>query len=264
MRFERPIGVKIVDMCKYIDDNIYTVELDEKTKNLIFLYLYHIIYSISMRHNYFYYEPDCDEFSFYLAEKCYWRLVNPKQFEEGDNSLPKINSILNYIKSIIRGRILTWQQQDKFSELLEDYHDDEGQTYGNFIDTCQYVNQLRDEIDSTIDIHNEVFLEIEDLPKLASKVASLTQFKNDKQMVHRLNMSLILSFLNELKGNKKIICWNLDKGMEDFIKILLNRLKKMFVEKINYLMSSNQTDEAELMAMLRVQVKGKGDNNYEN
>ena len=68
--FERPAGVKIVDMCIYVDEHmkdILTAKGTEKRKleNTIVQYLYHIVDSLAKRKHYFIRYKDYDEFALY-------------------------------------------------------------------------------------------------------------------------------------------------------------------------------------------------------
>ena len=128
-----------------------------------------------------------------------------------------------------------------------------------------YKDQLKSEIESTSSdsIIKLVNSEIDDLPKLIFRVCSLTQFKNDKVMTYKLYMSCLLSFINgvtldtrtqELFDRKmkngslqdwfiiknrlknvedSIILWQLDDSMSSMVQVLMNRIKKMFIENIH-------------------------------
>lgn len=257
MRFARPENMKIVDMCKYIDDIEDKFNMTDKEKNTVYLYLYHIINSICIRHKFFYNEYDNDEFSTHFAEQLYYRIVN--------DNLPPIKNILDYIKKVMNGRKITWQQKDKFSEVLESYSTNKDYKNGNFIDVTTYKEQMKSEIESTSSdsVIKLVNSEIEELPKLIYKVCSLTQFKNDKSMTYKLYMSCLLSFINGVTLDKKtqelldkkvdngslqdwfivkcrlknvedsIVLWQLNDDMFSMVRVLMNRIKKMFIENIH-------------------------------
>ena len=110
MLFKRPKDLQIVDMCKIVDKLIQQDEWTEKEKDDIVRYLYFIVYSISKKKKYFYNTNDCDDFSIYFAEQLYYRFTNREK------GLDKVKSCLNYIKPILYGRILNWQQ--KKNELI--------------------------------------------------------------------------------------------------------------------------------------------------
>lgn len=255
MRF-KPSGKKVVEMCKYIDDNMYRDDLKEKERNLIFEYLYDIIYLISWHRELFSFEEDCDNFSYFFANQMYDRIYN--------NELDKIKSVKNYINRALRGRIIYWQQKYKFNEIIEDSKSETKYNYGRYIDTTLYRNTLKEEVSFSNRSQLETLIkgEIKDLPKLIYKVCSLTQYKSDNEMVHKLYMSCLLTMLNQqtydneslkiledrkdnmtlynaflpkLKSkrlNEPIILWHLGEDMTSFITLLLNRIKKMFMDSI--------------------------------
>lgn len=51
-----------------------------------------------------------DDFAAYLATQLYFRITNPKQFDE-NSKMQKIKSILNYMKSIIYARKVMFEQE---------------------------------------------------------------------------------------------------------------------------------------------------------
>lgn len=259
MLFKRPKDLRIVDMCQIVDKLIQQDEWTEKEKDDIVRYLYFIIYSISKKKNYFHDVNDCDDFSIYFAEQLYYR------FTSRDRGLDKIVSCLNYIKPILYGRILNWQQNDKFIELLEDCNSTEKYNLGHYIDPIAYKEQIKDEIDynGRDVLIKSIKSEIESLPKLVKKVCSLTQFKNDKVITNNLHISVLLSLLNgitlvskleenikqkrenntlrdnylienRLKNiNDSIILWHLDDTYKDIVKVLINRVKVMFSDSLH-------------------------------
>ena len=157
MLFDKIENLKIVDMCQYVDENVYRENLTEDEKNLIFKYLYFIVYSISKAHNILYYENDYDNFSMYLAEWLYFRLVSNEQ------NLPPIESVKNYVVAVLNKRKIRWQQSEKYKTVFDDYltEDDNKKTT---LDVNAYMSKLRDEVDSTntVILSNDVKKEIKD------------------------------------------------------------------------------------------------------
>ena len=264
MLFEKDKSMRIVDMCKWIDDNIYTKELTDDDRNRIIRYLYFIIHSFCRRRRYFEFENDCDNFSMSFAENMYYRLIDTRQFE-GEEPLDKIISVKNYINKVLSGRIVTWQNSNQYSELLEDtFTTEEKHKFGKYIDTTLYKQELKDSMNVSYkcEMQRAVINAIEDLPNIIHKVCSLTQYKNDSLTVERLYMSCLLSFINwvtlsntvqtmldekkdvsvrynsllsksrVLNFDDNVILWHLDTTMENLIRVLLNRIKKMFIENI--------------------------------
>ena len=278
MLFKRPKDLKIVDMCQIVDKLIQQDEWTEKEKDDIVRYLYFIVYSISKRKKYFYNTNDCDDFSIYFAEQLYYRFTNR------DKGLDKIKSCLNYINPILYGRILNWQQNDKFIELLEDTNSTEKYNLGRYIDPIAYKEQIRTEIElSDRDgLIRSIYNEIENLPKLVKRVSSLTQFKNDKSITNNLYISCMLSLVNSITLNTKleeamqqkrenntlrdsyiienrlkniedtIILWHLDSSLKNLVKVLINRVKVMFMESIHTIGKNYEVTPEILDAMISI------------
>lgn len=252
MLFDRIEDLKIVDMCKYVDENVYRDDLTENDKNLIFKYLYFIVYSISKAHKILYYESDYDNFAMYLAEWLYFRLVNNEQ------NLPPIKSVKNYIDTVLLKRKIRWQLSEKYNTVFDDYlteDDDKKKTF----DVNAYMSKLRDEVDSTntVILSNDVKKEIKDLPALIDKVVEKTAYTLDEQVKHNLSISIMLTFINSLNKKNDVICWHLDSAMfKDYILLLLRRVKRAFVENVNYLKTKNEVCEDIVCSMLREDCRG--------
>ncbi len=274
MLFKRPKDLQIVDMCKIVDKLIHQDTLNENEKDDVIRYLYFIIYSISKNREYFYNSKDCDDFSIYLAEQLYWRFT--------DKDKEQIVSCRNYIDGILYGRILNWQQSDKFRELLEDSNSDEKYNLGRYIDVNAYKEQIRDEVCASDrdKIATLIFSEIENLPKIVENVSNHTQYKLDKTTTNNLYISCLLSLINGITLNIKleeqiqekvengtirdryvitnrlknlensVILWHLEDEYTDVIKVLINRVKVMFIESINNVVRKYEVSPDILDAML--------------
>ena len=205
MLFDKIEGLKIVDMCKYVDDNVYRDDLTENDKNLIFKYLYFIVYSISKSHKILYYENDYDNFSMYLAEWLYFRLVNNEQ------NLPPIKSVKNYVDTVLLKRKIRWQLSEKYKTVFDDYLT-EDENKKTTLDVNAYMSKLRDEVDSTntVILSNDIKKEIKDLPALIDKIVEKTAYTLDEQVKHNLSISIMLTFINSLHKKDDVICWHLD------------------------------------------------------
>lgn len=252
MLFDRIEDLKIVDMCKYVDENVYRDDLTENDKNLIFKYLYFIVYSISKAHKILYYESDYDNFAMYLAEWLYFRLVNNEQ------NLPPIKSVKNYIDTVLLKRKIRWQLSEKYNTVFDDYLTEDDNKQKTF-DVNAYMSKLRDEVDSTntVILSNDVKKEIKDLPALIDKVVEKTAYTLDEQVKHNLSISIMLTFINSLNKKNDVICWHLDSAMfKDYVLLLLRRVKRAFVENVNYLKTKNEVCEDIVCSMLREDCRG--------
>lgn len=252
MLFDRIEDLKIVDMCKYVDENVYRDDLTENDKNLIFKYLYFIVYSISKAHKILYYESDYDNFAIYLAEWLYFRLVNNEQ------NLPPIKSVKNYVDTVLLKRKIRWQLSEKYNTVFDGYLTEDDNKNKTF-DVNAYMSKLRDEVDSTntVILSNDVKKEIKDLPTLIDKVVEKTAYTLDEQVKHNLSISIMLTFINSLNKKNDVICWHLDSAMfKDYVLLLLRRVKRAFVENVNYLKTKNEVCEDIVCSMLREDCRG--------
>ena len=79
MTYTRPKDVTITAMCIYIDDHIYNGDYNEE---LVFEYLYHIVYSLSCKDKFFSRFEDYDAFALFCATKIFMRLIDKRQFTQ--------------------------------------------------------------------------------------------------------------------------------------------------------------------------------------
>lgn len=102
--------LKITDMCKYIDANIYKETFDEE---LIFKYLTTIIKSLALHKGFFKNIQDYEPYSLMTATRLYLRLTDKRQFLPNDNpnKLDKVKSVLNMIKSLLYPCKIDFQKQ---------------------------------------------------------------------------------------------------------------------------------------------------------
>ena len=97
--YQKPKDVTMIDMCIYIDNNVYTENHNDQK---IFEYLYHIIKMKARDKRYFHDLKYYEDFAIFGATQVYMRLVNPRQYkykEDEEPELKKIKSVLNYINS---------------------------------------------------------------------------------------------------------------------------------------------------------------------
>lgn len=276
MLFKRPKDLQIVDMCQIVDKLIRQDTLNDNEKDDIIRYLYFIIYSMSKNRNYFYNSNDCDDFSIYLAEQLYYRFTNKNK--------EQVISCRNYIDGILYGRILNWQQSDKFNELLEDGNSDTKYNLGRYIDVQAYKEQIREEIGaSDRDRLSKLVIDvINDMPNLIKNISNHTQFKLDKDVSNKLYISCLLSLINgitlnikleekikdksengSIKGNyiirnrlknleDSIILWHLSDDFIDIVKVLINRIRIMFIASVEKAIKEVEITPDMLDAMISI------------
>ena len=94
MTFKLPKGVTYTQMAIYVDEHYFLPNRDD---NLIFEYLYHLIYMLARKKQFFQKSSQYDEYSIFAATKVFMRLIDKRCYEENP-SMPLVKSCLNYIK----------------------------------------------------------------------------------------------------------------------------------------------------------------------
>lgn len=248
--------LKYTDMCIYIDNTVYKNpdgSLTEQEKDTIFEYLFLLANMLASKKRYFYKFEDYSEFAFYAATRTYFRLVNKKQYD-AYNPLPKIKSILNFLKNTLYVMKVDWQTKN-FNEII-----DSELTATDILEADIYES-----IKSDYSIGREEFVldEIKTLPKLIRTDIQKTPYRNDKVLCEKLYMSVLLTFLDKytlrnkylsklrsyveknkpIKDNtifnyydteklNEVILWKLDASWKDFVTLLYNKTNIKFIRNV--------------------------------
>ena len=245
--FQKPKGVKYTDMCIYIDDITERGEPTPEEENKIFEYLYHLAFMLAHKRKYFNRSYYYEEFAMYFATEVMYRLYfNPrlkKLDENGEPELSKIKSVLNYMKGIIYGRKVEFEQH-YYSQKYADFEE------GNFLYS---FNQ--DPYESLKEI--DISLYLKSITKTVKKIVYDKNFyRNDKILIKNIYMSCLLTVLNGLtfsstdkskldntyssmeskyrlltrlyakNRENSLILYHLDKSFEPYIKVLSNKIFK--------------------------------------
>lgn len=254
-------GLRIVDMCIYIDENIYKDNYDEVK---IFDYLKTIAQSLALHKKYFKNIQDYEPFSLYVATRIFLRLTNKRQFlPDGDkHKLEKIKSVLNLMKKLLYPCKVEYQNS-AYNDVIKE----------RFGDTRDLYNQVKSDLIHdvmktqqgvlTVDIN----IYLRQLKKCIWNVIDATPYCNDFVIKSNLYMSILLSFLRSLtisnknkvristsyvRSNSKIyeemlnsiykieqetapVLWHLDKDFLDYVRILLIRVQEQIIYDIQEL-----------------------------
>lgn len=267
--YQKPAGIKYTDMAIYIDKHAYDENRSEEVDALIYEYLYHLIYALSIKKNYFKNYQDYDSFACYGATKVFTRLINKNQYRD-KKPLKKIKSVLNYIKSILYA-YKTDYQSENYAEVLNP-------EYG--VDTIKLQEDINDSIE------NDYSHKLEDIQELLvnnfdiiKKIVDNTPYKKLPKIKHDLELSLLITFANnfilpktkeltlkkrtdlakstlkklkiyyEALPQKSIILWHLNKSMTDYVKLLYNKFKLKILYNIMDIQSSYKLDDGTLKAI---------------
>lgn len=267
--YQKPAGIKYTDMAIYIDKHAYDENRSEEVDALIYEYLYHLVYALSLKKNYFKNYQDYDSFACYGATKVFTRLINKNQFRD-KKPLKKIKSVLNYIKSILYA-YKTDYQSENYAEVLNP-------EYG--VDTIKLQEDINDSIE------NDYSQKLEDIQELLvnnfeiiKKIVNNTPYKKLPEIKHNLELSLLITFANnfilpktkeltlkkrtdlaksilkklkiyyEALPQKSTVLWHLNKSMADYVKLLYNKFKLKILYNIMDIQSSYKLDDGTLKAI---------------
>lgn len=289
MIFKKPKDVRYVEMAMYVDEKIKQQTISEEESSLIYEYLYHLIYMLAVKNKYFNKEVYYDEFAITLATDVFHRLfTNPKLYKLDENGQPKmkrIKSCLNYIKAILYGRKVTFEQQAYSQKYVDvDYMNSESTCTG--ITSYSYI---RDSMNFSLDIDMKIYLE--SLSKTVKHfLYTKSPYRNDKILMKNIYISCMLSLLkmmsftvNDIEGieNKYtkpeakfrylskmykqnrdgcVTLYHLSYKYHDYINLLVRQLCTLIGKDIQEICSTNiSIPEDVLMNISLMEVTGKRD-----
>lgn len=253
--FNKPKGMKYTDMAIYIDKHLPEIAVPNEhpeVESKIYEYLYHILYALSCKAGYFKNFADYDMFACYGACELFLsmrkKLVNAGKEVRGKTVVP-IKSSLNFIKATMFPLKVTYQRE-AFRQIGDPVLDDsleEFQMNTRAEIQRSYRNSLAENLDSMLT----------EFPKIMNKVLSSTPFKRDKLMRKRLQLSIMLTLLDDItlpnriktKLNNKLIdsdndkimlklvmayeenpdnvvLWHLDSGYNTYVRFLTQKIKR--------------------------------------
>lgn len=191
MIFPKP-NLKYTEMAMYIDERVKVdKDLSEQELELIYIYLYHLIRMLAYKNKYFNKSEYYDEFSLVVASDVMNRLLfNPKLNELDENNEPKmtrIKSVLNYLKIILYGRKVNFEQQE-YSQKISPQSKDNELTELAF--ATQIHETKRNHIDSNIRLY------MGELSRTIKHFINTNCEYKDKMLRKNIRISCYLSLLN--------------------------------------------------------------------
>ena len=282
MLFQKPKDVKYTDMCIYIDNIVARGNPTTEEENKIYEYLYHLSFMLAHKHKYFNKSYYYEEFAMWFATEIIYRLFyNPRLNEIGEDGEPilsPIKSVLNYMKGIMYGRKVAFEQQtysQKYSEFEE----------GNYLYSFN-----GDPYDSLKE--SDILLYISQISKTIKNIIYKKNFyKNDKVLMKNIYMSCLLTILNSLtlserakdkfentyssidskyrllsrlyKENRAngLILYHLDQSMGDYITVLVNKSFKQLKNDLAELSSQSfSLSDSAMNNILFLEINGEGYN----
>jgi len=263
--YSKPKNVSYTEMAMFFDKHIKKPNRDD---NLLYEYVYHIVYMLANKSKYFHDYQDYDEFSLYAANKIYMRAINQDKTEK------PIKSILNYIKAVIYPLKVDYQKET-YDEVINPEVDDR-------INGERLKNNLHAPIlaDYREGLMEEVYQQLNYLPKYINEVVQESPYKNDVLIARRLYISVLLSFLNGvtltnqgieklkrreikmldtdntaikmLEKEKEIstLLWRLDESLINYVEILTNKVRRKFGRDLIEIKKSHELPEEDLKAIM--------------
>lgn len=193
MIFPKP-DVKYTEMAMYIDEKVNSgQQLSEQELEQIYIYLYHLVRMLAYKKHYFNRTEYYDEFSLTVAGDMMNRLIyNPKLSETDEYGRPKmqkLKSILNYLKTILYGRKVLFEQQN-YSQKISPRED-------NFeLTEFSFVNQIKETKRNHIDSNIKLYLG--ELSKTISGFINRNCDYSDYIIKKNIKISCYLSLLNSI------------------------------------------------------------------
>ena len=193
MIFPKP-KLKYTEMAMYIDDRVNSGDnLTESEIETIYIYLYHLVRMLAYTKKYFNKTEYYDEFSLTVAGDMMNRLIyNPKLHEldeSGELKMGPLKSVLNYLKMILYGRKVAFEQKTYSQKISRDSGD-------IVLTDLSFANQIkntkRDHINSNIKLY------LGDLGKtLDTFIDEKCEF-NDYVINKNIKISCFISILNSI------------------------------------------------------------------
>ena len=265
--FERPKGMKITDMCIFVDKNfpILMEHPDAQLENQIVKYLYFITDSLAKKSHYFPRFEDYDEFSLFVASELFCNMRerwNRKGEQVRGKEIEPIKSILNYIKTVLYPYKVQFQQT-MYSYVINDLKNPD-----------ELTEKMREEVRQQYreDLDTYIANLIKDIPNRVHHMFNkISPYKRDKVMMQNIYISAMLTFIDNITLNNKtrnklkrslqnkdtrkivdthikikdnVILWHLPPHMEGYIRILVYRIKKIISTELkSYRTPTDLTDE---------------------
>ena len=241
MTYTKPPELSYTDLAIWIDKNAYIEPLDETR---LYEYLYHLAVMLAKEGRYFSSLEDYDQFGLYSASRLTMRLENKAQFTE-PSSLPKIKSILNYLKTVIYPYKIDYQKEfcNPSDESLEFLYSDPVD-----LNACIQEEDIfleRFELESTL----------KQLPVMCRHYLSKIPYNKKTSEWSNIYISCLLTLLNNwtpsaqdlAEGIKNIneagsiykklqendpILYHLPDNMKDYIKVLVRQLQHVIAKEL--------------------------------
>ena len=263
LTYTKPADLKYTDIAIWVDENAYKDDCDEE---ILYQYLYYLSNMIAHEGKYFDSVELYDLFSLYTASKLFMRLKNPKQFCE-TNPLPKIKSILNYIKTVSYGCKVDFEQ--------EHYSASDENAPTVYVDTYNLGQYIAEEsnIFDEIDFRTSIL----DLPSIFKQYLSKIPIKKNSAEWQNIYISCLLTILKSISFPKQDIdkintkqedldiklemlyrkyyeedpvLYHLDPSYKNYIVVLVRELRSIIARELSYETHSMITSDVSIKNLM--------------
>lgn len=274
--FVRPKNIKIWEMCKWVDENMYQVTSpgkNTKVEDQIIIYLYFIIESLARKKKFFkktsYYEDYALDTAAGVFNTMRFKLRHSGEIKRGKEVIP-IKSSLNYIKSILYPSKVEFEKK-AYRMILNP------ETGVNTEAVCESLRaDVRESYHETFEQYlNEVLQEYP--KKLHEMLISNSPYRKDSVVIQKIYLSILLSLLNHLSLSNKyrkivdnddkklksdkilnlyennkneIILWHLPDNMLEYIRINVVKAKRLFTNEMKVSRNRNELSEELIDAII--------------
>lgn len=250
MTYNKPSGVTYTEMAMWIDENAYSSTCDDSK---LYEYLYHLSNMLAHEGKYFDRSQYYDDFSLYCASKLFLRLRNTKQWLPEDNAakLSQIKSILNYLKKIIYPMKVDFEQENYCQSSQEN-----ATLYINTLDLGQYISDEANifrQLEFSCTLSSVSMIVKSHLLKIPYKknsaewlniytscmltlLNSITLSNYNKARVATIKRSkeqILDKLYTQLRYSEPIL-YHLDDSMSNYIKVLVNELRKVIASQLSF------------------------------
>lgn len=231
MLWKKPAGLRYVDLCIYIDENVPLIATNDCYPDIednVYNYLWLLVKALAIKKRMFQNFDDYNGYAFYAARRLYFALnknyLNKGKIIKGKEIRP-IKSCLNYTKTLLYPMKVEYQRET-FNEIISE------EFVSKKFDAFAYRSRLHDlaiqaqsSYHQTTDALTSVF---KDCGLIIDTVLKKSPFQKKSVDYKKLKISLLLNCYNDLKNKKtfdwnpaSVILWKLPKSMSSYVKVLV-------------------------------------------
>lgn len=258
MIYEKPRDVRYVDMAIWVDANAYNEGCNQET---LYEYLFHLARMISRKRRLFEKSTEFDDFAVYAASRYFFRLMDKRQFEideNGDPRMPRIKSILNYIKKTIYPVKVDFLDEMRKSAKVEENSEESELALHNIlqesingINVAEFDIYLNDIAKTVREYFNKIPKKIKSAEWQNIYISCLLSFINSitlrkgfvKNVSHFINESRLkpetLEKMYRVERDDGVILFHLPESMEGYITVLVNGMRKAIAEDLSSILHEN-------------------------